>query len=191
MTRQPAENRGYSGPLGLTVPRLFYRGVAGQKGVCRANPALTDNERVRFAVADIALSADEARVQDSIKRERQAVTRLHAAIATIEADLDWYWHWSDGQGGFVLDELRKAVKRRGHSWPYDAKPKPEYSKAKISRSLSKRVMERDAYRCVTCNTHIDLCCDHIVPESKGGETTFANLQTMCRPCNSRKGSRQP
>ena len=38
-----AENRGYSGPLGLTVPRLFYRGVAGQKGVCRANPALTIN----------------------------------------------------------------------------------------------------------------------------------------------------
>ncbi len=65
-----------------------------------------------------------------------------------------------------------------------------YQKAKISRSLSKQVFERDAYRCVTCGDHMDLCCDHIIPESKGGPTTFENLQAMCRPCNSRKGARE-
>lgn len=68
-------------------------------------------------------------------------------------------------------------------------PRPAYVKAKISRSLAKAVFERDAYRCVTCGDHRDLTCDHIHPESLGGPTTLENLQTMCRPCNSRKGAR--
>ncbi len=45
------------------------------------------------------------------------------------------------------------------------------------------------YRCVSCGGFKDLTCDHIHPESKGGPTTLDNLQTMCRPCNSKKGVR--
>lgn len=131
--------------------------------------------------------ADKAR---EIMRERSAADRLRAAIKTIEADLGWYWHWGDGEGGYVLDLLAEAVKRQGYVWPLDPKPPKYQPKVKIGRKLSKRVMERDGYRCVTCSTHIDLCCDHIIPESKGGPTTFENLQTMCRPCNSRKGNRE-
>ena len=56
---------------------------------------------------------------DDIMRERAAVNRLYAAIDLIEGDLDWYWHWNDGQGGFVLEELRAAVIRKGHRWPFD------------------------------------------------------------------------
>jgi len=61
-------------------------------------------------------------------------------------------------------------------------------KAQISQQLRTRVFERDAYRCVFCQTHIDLCVDHIHPESKGGTLDFDNLQTLCRPCNSVKGA---
>lgn len=62
-------------------------------------------------------------------------------------------------------------------------------KARIGRALSKAVFERDSYRCVHCGTHLDLSCDHIIPESKGGPTRIENLQTLCRPCNARKGNR--
>lgn len=64
-----------------------------------------------------------------------------------------------------------------------------YRKAEISASLRKAVYERDLYRCKHCGTHLDLSVDHIVPESKGGATDLSNLQTLCRPCNSRKGAR--
>jgi hypothetical protein len=131
------------------------------------------------------MSSDE-----DILRERGAVARLHAALDQIGEDLDWYWHWGDSFGGYVLDQLRARVKARGHGWPYDVRQsEPRYRKDKIPRSLWKRVMERDLYRCVTCDSHIDLCCDHIIPESKGGRTSFENLQAMCRSCNSRKGTR--
>jgi 5-methylcytosine-specific restriction endonuclease McrA len=29
--------------------------------------------------------------------------------------------------------------------------------------------------------------DHVIPESRGGETTFKNLQVTCRKCNLAKG----
>lgn len=70
-------------------------------------------------------------------------------------------------------------------------PAREKKKKKISCSLRKRVFERDAYRCQECNDHKDLCADHIFPESLGGVTTFENLQTLCRKCNSKKGVSVP
>lgn len=70
-------------------------------------------------------------------------------------------------------------------WPTPRK------KSKIGGDLRRRVHERDAYRCVACGSHHELCCDHVVPESRGGETTFENLRTMCGPCNRRKGARLP
>lgn len=62
-------------------------------------------------------------------------------------------------------------------------------KAKITQTLRRQVFERDAYRCRSCNTHLGLSVDHIIPESKGGPTTLDNLQCLCQPCNSRKGAR--
>lgn len=130
-------------------------------------------------------------VDDAIIREAEAVARLDGAIATIKADLHWYWHWGDGQGGAVIAKLRDAVIECGLRWPFDEDDEPRApKKAVIARTLSKAVFERDEYRCVRCGTHLDLTCDHIVPESKGGETSLANLQTMCRSCNSKKGARQ-
>lgn len=35
----------------------------------------------------------------------------------------------------------------------------------------------------------NLHCDHIVPFSRGGSTTWANLQLLCGPCNWEKNDR--
>lgn len=132
----------------------------------------------------------EERKRLEIIEEAAAVARFKAAIATIKSDLQWYWRWGDGEGGYVLDALEKAVKEVGYTWPFDPRGASSVkTKQKIPGSLRVKVMERDEYRCVTCNSHKDLACDHIIPESKGGPTTFENLQTMCRSCNSRKGNR--
>lgn len=55
-----------------------------------------------------------------------------------------------------------------------------------------RVLFRDGYECqlrLDCCTGLATTVDHIVPKSKGGRDTPANLQAACAPCNAAKGAR--
>lgn len=51
------------------------------------------------------------------------------------------------------------------------------------------VMQRDNFKCCVCGASpakdpsVELHIDHIIPWSKGGETTLQNLQTLCSKCN--------
>lgn len=51
------------------------------------------------------------------------------------------------------------------------------------------VYRRDGFRCRRCGAEDDLSIDHVHPVSKGGGDDLANLQTLCRGCNARKGAR--
>lgn len=51
------------------------------------------------------------------------------------------------------------------------------------------VFEKDGWACVECASTFDLTVDHIHPQARGGVDDPANLRTLCRPCNSRKGAR--
>ncbi len=67
---------------------------------------------------------------------------------------------------------------------------------KTQRNVSWRlrfiVMRRDTFKCRYCGASpatipgVILEVDHIVPWSKGGETVFNNLQTLCQTCNGGK-----
>lgn len=59
-------------------------------------------------------------------------------------------------------------------------------RAKVSNKMRFAVYERDGYRCVKCGSTANLEVDHIMPISKGGKTTFNNLQTLCKRCNANK-----
>lgn len=64
---------------------------------------------------------------------------------------------------------------------------------KVSDRLRFRVFYRDGMTCKICGKSkakypdLEIVVDHIFPWSKGGETFFENLQTLCRPCNGGKG----
>ena len=64
------------------------------------------------------------------------------------------------------------------------------NKARIPLHLRRRVLERDGYYCVYCDADLrdaEIHMDHVIPESKGGPTTYDNLQVTCRKCNLAKG----
>jgi 5-methylcytosine-specific restriction endonuclease McrA len=64
------------------------------------------------------------------------------------------------------------------------------NKARIPLHLRRRVLERDGYYCVFCDEDLrdaEIHMDHVIPESKGGPTTYDNLQVTCRKCNLAKG----
>jgi 5-methylcytosine-specific restriction endonuclease McrA len=53
------------------------------------------------------------------------------------------------------------------------------------------IFKRDNYQCQYCGTSEDLTLDHVVPKSRGGRTSWDNLITACKRCNSRKGDFTP
>ena len=53
------------------------------------------------------------------------------------------------------------------------------------------VFLRDRFRCQYCGDGHDLTFDHLIPRSKGGQTTWDNVITACSPCNLRKGGKSP
>lgn len=62
-----------------------------------------------------------------------------------------------------------------------------------SNRLKVQVLMRDGNRCrlcgVECNDGLhNIHFDHIIPWSKGGETTLDNLQVLCSDCNLAKGN---
>ena len=64
-----------------------------------------------------------------------------------------------------------------------------------SAKLRKLIFERDNATCLLCGTNeekepgVKLVIDHIIPYSKGGETTYDNLQVLCRSCNIEKNNK--
>lgn len=69
-------------------------------------------------------------------------------------------------------------------------PRQPFRKASIPRDIRWQVWFRDNFSCRNCASSIDLAVDHIIPESKGGLTELANLQTLCRSCNRAKGANE-
>lgn len=53
------------------------------------------------------------------------------------------------------------------------------------------VFKRDGFECQYCGTKNDLTLDHVIPKARGGKSTWKNLITACRPCNTRKGDYTP
>ena len=68
-------------------------------------------------------------------------------------------------------------------------PSNHKTKRDINLRLRFIVMQRDNFKCCMCgvspakDSSVELHIDHIIPWSKGGETTMDNLQTLCSKCN--------
>ena len=61
-------------------------------------------------------------------------------------------------------------------------------KRKITR---RAVFARDGWECQYCGSRSALTVDHVVPRSKGGDSSWENIVASCAPCNRRKGDRLP
>lgn len=73
-------------------------------------------------------------------------------------------------------------------------------KHKINRNSIKMVFSRNAvfkrdnFYCQFCGIQLTpnkITIDHIIPKSRGGQTSFENCVAACHECNKKKGSRLP
>ena len=101
-----------------------------------------------------------------------------------------------------VSSTRSYTPKRTYSYTpkrsYSYTPKRTYSKSynpstrNFSKGMKQKAYNAQGGRCRHCGRHgsmKDMEADHIVPYSKGGRTTYSNLQILCRPCNRSKGNR--
>ena len=88
----------------------------------------------------------------------------------------------------IVNELKR--KRGDRYLNYDIwKSISNVERAKVTNRLRFAIYKRDNYRCKKCGSTENLEIDHIIPVSKGGKSTYSNLQTLCHKCNKEKGSK--
>ncbi len=62
----------------------------------------------------------------------------------------------------------------------------------LPRRITRRALfARDEHTCQYCGCRNRLTLDHVMPRSRGGGSSWANVVTACAPCNLRKRDRLP
>jgi hypothetical protein len=134
-----------------------------------------------FALDESFEEYSERKSQEDNAIMDAAVDAVYAAAKMLAPHLPLIYHYGNGKGGWLLQTLCDEA-------GINTSLEPTHKKSKqLKPSLRRVVMERDAYRCKHCDSHVDLSVDHIHPKSKGGTDDLENLQTLCRSCNSKKG----
>lgn len=68
-------------------------------------------------------------------------------------------------------------------------PVGERAKRSIPQDVKIAVSARDGGRCRQCGSTHQLHFDHVIPISRGGANTIANIQLLCGACNRAKGAK--
>jgi hypothetical protein len=59
----------------------------------------------------------------------------------------------------------------------------------VTRTQRQRILDRDGHACTSCGATDALCMDHILPISRGGDSSYDNLQVLCSACNTKKSNK--
>lgn len=65
------------------------------------------------------------------------------------------------------------------------------NKVKFNRH---NVLARDRFKCQYCHKEFnagELTFDHVLPKSRGGQTSWDNIVSCCAKCNGKKGNKTP
>lgn len=164
--------------------RLHTRRAPRQRWLVRIDPEiyrdveLVDacDRRARFAYFGSLFYLAVGDGPSGIYPAGEVVREFGREAAEVSAQLLSFGLWGDAALGFLVV-------------PYAGCCVIPDQRLSISPKVRLAIYERDGWRCVSCGSGDDLTLDHIHPWILGGSDEPANLQTMCRPCNCRKGAR--
>lgn len=95
--------------------------------------------------------------------------------------------------GFIATLSAEQAAQASEQTPATAKNIAALNGFAASRHISEKVkgavFERDGGKCCTCGTTEGIEYDHKIPVSRGGDSSFENVQLLCRPCNRKKRAR--
>ena len=106
------------------------------------------------------------------------------------------WSWQDAIKAVFLDRVNivSSYDRAVHSPSFEIKlpsvvSLKNYVKPPQWPAFTRfNLFLRDKFSCQYCGATSDLTFDHLLPRSKGGETTWENVVTACSKCNLKKAN---
>ena len=109
------------------------------------------------------------------------------------------WAWQDAVKAVFLDRVNiiSEYERAVHSpsvemrLPSVVSLKTYVKPARYPAFTRFNVFLRDRFTCQYCGDGEELTFDHLVPRSRGGQTTWENVVAACSACNLRKGGKLP
>lgn len=109
----------------------------------------------------------------------------HVRRDCFDCQLDqlWFGQLPDAAQIRAAEKACEAELQRAYEMRRGPRRKP------FSKELRAKILERDGSRCSACDATTDLAIDHIIPVRAGGTNDPANLQVLCRRCNSAKRDR--
>lgn len=108
---------------------------------------------------------------------RHAVRMIWRGVATpVEV------HATQRIGPYRVPVVVRLVRYVEQKWLYSR------TRATYSRE---GVLLRDRGQCAYCGRFAATTMDHVLPRSRGGETSRGNAVAACEPCNAGKGDRTP
>lgn len=126
-----------------------------------------NKEKIResgFAYRETNAVSERARSRDYYARHPE---RRKAAIAA--------WNEANPEAHVLAEQRRRARKAANGG--------------ELSLAEWRQVLEAHGHRCAACGCDGKMTLDHVVPLAKGGRHEVANVQPLCRSCNSGKGAR--
>lgn len=99
-------------------------------------------------------------------------------LLRIESNQEMFEKW---KYTYKMYDIRKS---NIYSIYSDAEKKN--TRENIPQHTKDKVWKRDEGKCVKCGSEIKLEFDHKIPVSKGGKSTYRNLQLLCENCNRKK-----
>ncbi len=100
-----------------------------------------------------------------------------------------------------LDKAEMVSSANGHQLRTVSLTYPLPAVIKINRYINlpyrqvvltrQNIFKRDRFACQYCGTGHELTLDHVIPRSRMGKSSWSNLVTACKNCNSRKGDFLP
>ena len=129
------------------------------------------------------------------KEKLKPQTTFTVKVTLNETNINGYWR-DEKVAVFNIEQIREIIMRlkdKTYSGFYNDQEVwnaiCRVERGKVSNKMRFSIYERDGYRCCKCHRKTnDLEIDHIIPISKGGKSTYDNLQTLCHRCNVEKGS---
>ncbi|MBT4768068.1 MAG: HNH endonuclease [Phycisphaerae bacterium] len=136
---------------------------------------------------------------------RQAFVLLFRDVAEVISVIDGRWEQFNLSSWLEVADLQRRYETGDHEWvrtasSYVAVPRiirvhrcirtPDHHVRLNRRNL----YARDGNKCQYCGQRFptsELSIDHVMPQSRGGENSWANLVCACVRCNTRKGNKTP